>query len=79
MHYQYYSHHLASEFTIVGSSGLYCDRQFERNLIQSAFAVGAFFGLFGFLYISDMNGRRFGLILTQIIGIISVCCMVYII
>lgn len=41
-------------------------------MVQSAFAVGAFFGLFAFLYISDLNGRRFGMIFTQIIGILSV-------
>jgi len=31
------------------------------------------------MYISDLNGRRFGLIMAQLIGILSVSCIGYLI
>jgi MFS family permease len=66
------SKHSASSFTIVGELSLYCDKQFERNLIQSSLAFGAVAGLLIINYVSDTQGRKFGLLVGQFVAIFAV-------
>lgn len=51
---------------------LYCDKQLERNIIQSILPVGSMFGLIFTNCLSDIKGRKFALILVQVIGILGV-------
>jgi hypothetical protein len=53
---------------------LYCDKQAERNIIQSIIPVGSILGLIIGSSLSDFKGRRFALILVQIVGIVGVGC-----
>lgn len=54
--------------------GLYCDRQNERDLIQSSLSIGSLIGLVLMNFISDLRGRRLALIADLIIGTLSALC-----
>ena len=68
-----------NDFTIVAYNKLYCDRQYERTLIQSVASIGSFFGLIIINYISDKKGKRTALIVSQIFGIFGVISKIFII
>jgi len=51
---------------------LYCDKQVDRNVIQSIIAIGSIFGLIIVNSTSDILGRKFALIFIQIVGILGV-------
>jgi MFS family permease len=74
---QYIAQHSASDFTIVAALELYCDKQPQRTLIQSISAAGAIVGVLSISFISDIKGRRFGILFAQFIAIISVCCITF--
>lgn len=71
MHHRYLREDAANDFTIVGYAGLYCDEQFDRNLIQAVIPIGAIIGLIIVNFISDSKGRRYALILVQAVGILG--------
>ena len=53
---------------------LYCDKQAERNMIQSIIPIGSILGLIIVNSLSDIKGRKFAFILVQIVGIVGVGC-----
>lgn len=77
MCYQYFLLYSASDFSIVAALELYCDKQSQRTLIQSISAAGAIVGVLSVSYISDIKGRRFNMLYSQLIGILSVCCIIF--
>ncbi len=64
----------ANDFTITRYLGLYCDRQDERDLIQSLLSVGSLIGLIIMNFVSDLRGRRLALIIDLIIAVCSISC-----
>lgn len=60
-----------SPFTIVGHLDLYCDKQAQRNLIQSVLSIGSVVGLLVANIVSDNKGRKTALILTQLTAILG--------
>lgn len=63
-----------SPFTIVGELSLYCDKQTERNIIQSALSIGAVVGLLVANIISDNKGKKTALIVTQLSAMVGTGC-----
>lgn len=59
--------------------GLYCDRQGERDLIQSSLSIGSLIGLVLMNFLSDLRGRRLALIADLIIGTLSALCIIILI
>lgn len=62
---------LVNDFTITKYMGLYCDRQHERDLIQSLLSVGSLLGLVLMNLLSDLRGRRLALFIDLVIAVIS--------
>lgn len=54
--------------------GLYCDRQHERDLIQSLLSAGSLVGLVFMNFLSDLRGRRLALIIDLVIAVASSLC-----
>ena len=63
---------LDNDFTIVAAANLYCDRQVERNLIQSITYVGALTGLIIVNSISVAKGKKTAIIVAQLIAILGI-------
>ena len=53
-----------NDFTLTAYAELYCDRQTERNIIQSSLFIGSVCGLFLMNMISDMFGRKFAYLIS---------------
>lgn len=51
--------------------GLYCERQHERDLIQSLLSAGSLIGLVFMNFLSDLRGRRLALIIDLAIAVAS--------
>ena len=66
---------LVNDYTIVARLELYCDRQAERSMIQSALPIGSFAGLILMNYLSDRKGRRLAVIMDLFIGLLGCLCM----
>jgi MFS family permease len=62
---------LANDFTITKYLGLYCNRQGERELIQSLLSIGSLLGLISMNFISDLKGRKLALIIALTVGVTS--------
>ena len=60
-----------SPFTIVGELHLYCDKQAQRNIIQSALSIGAVVGLLVANVIADNKGKKTALVITQLSAILG--------
>lgn len=54
--------------------GLYCERQHERDLIQSLLSAGSLIGLVFMNFLSDLRGRRLALIIDLAIAVASSLC-----
>lgn len=67
-------YYLESPFTIVGELELYCDKQAQRNIIQSALSIGAVVGLLVANVISDNKGKKTALIVTQLSAMLGTGC-----
>jgi MFS family permease len=76
MHIQYI---LDNDFTITNYLGLYCARQGERELIQSLLSIGSLLGLITMNFLSDIKGRKFALIGSLCIGLLSAFCKEWVI
>jgi hypothetical protein len=63
--------HLASDFSIAARLELYCDKQFERNSMQSVLALGSVFGLLVTNYVSDHWGKRTSMLLIEAIAAVG--------
>jgi MFS family permease len=72
MHHRFHFPYLDNDFTIVAQAQLYCDRQVDRNIIQSITYLGAIVGLLAINYISDLKGRKFGMITAQAVAIFGI-------
>ena len=62
---------VANDFTIVAYMGLYCDRQGERNAIQSILSVGSLIGLLVMNYLADLKGRKKAFIINLVVGFLG--------
>ena len=62
-----------NDFTIVSRNKLYCDGQVDRNIIQSITAIGSIVGLFVINFVSDVKGKKIGIMLALFIAICAVC------
>ena len=79
MSYQYVLHYAANDFTITKYMGLYCDRQGQRDAIQSLLSIGSLVGLVVMNFVSDLRGRKFVLIIDLIVAVFgSLCTFLYI-
>lgn len=74
MLHKYFLSNEANDFTITSYMGLVCDRQGERNLIQSILSVGSLIGLIGMNVLADFKGRKLALVVDLIIGTLSSLC-----
>ena len=72
MHCQYLRLNIVHDFTIVSRNQLFCDRQVDRNIIQSINAIGSIVGLFVINFVSDMKGKKVGIMLALSIAICAV-------
>ena len=72
MHLRYFLLHLVNDFTIVAYAGLYCEKQGQRDLIQSTLPIGSFLGLILMNYMSDRKGRRLTIISDLMIGLFGI-------
>ena len=54
--------------------GLYCDRQGERDAIQSVLSIGSLVGLFVMNYLSDLKGRKKAFIINLVAGFLGMLC-----
>lgn len=61
-------------FSITATVGLYCDHQFERNLIQSSMYIGSISGLIVMNLIADKYGRRFSFLISIALAIVGTSC-----
>lgn len=68
------SFNLANNFTITAYLGLYCDREGERDAIQSLLSLGSLLGLVLMNYLADLKGRKTALMLDLVIGIMGIAC-----
>lgn len=62
---------LVNDYTITKYLGLYCDRQNERELIQSLLSIGSLIGLISMNFLSDLKGRKLALVGSLFIGVVS--------
>lgn len=60
--------------SITGSVGLYCDRQVQRNFIQSSMYIGSISGLIIMNLIADKFGRRFSFLISLGLAIVGNVC-----
>ena len=75
MHSWYIDIEIVNDYTITGQIKLYCgDKKTDRNTIQSMFGVGAAIGILLNNFISDVQGRKFSLIIALLMQILSVYC-----
>ena len=72
VHCQYLRLYEVHDFTIVSRNQLFCDRQVDRNIIQSINAIGSIVGLFVINFVSDMKGKKVGIMLALSIAICAV-------
>lgn len=72
MHCQYLRLNIVHDFTIVSRNQLFCDRQVDRNIIQSINAIGSIVGLFVINFVSDIKGKKVGMMLALSIAICAV-------
>ena len=61
-----------NDFTIVSRNKIYCDRQVDRNIIQSITAIGSIVGLFVINFVSDVKGKKVGIMVALSIAICAV-------
>ena len=66
------------QFTITAELGLYCDKEWARDLIQSVFSLGSFAGLIVMNLISDTKGRRISTLLSLGFSGLGALCIFYI-
>ena len=62
---------LVNDYTIVAYAGLYCDKQAERSIIQSALPIGSFAGLLLMNLLSDQKGRKVAIVSDMFIGLLA--------
>lgn len=72
MQNQYILNYAGTDFTIVAAAELYCDKQVDRNIIQSIAFLGAITGLLAINYISDKRGRKSAMLLAQAVAILGI-------
>lgn len=51
---------------------LYCEQQTQRNVIQAINPIGSIFGLFIVNFLSDYKGKKFALIIAQMVAMLSI-------
>lgn len=64
------------KFTITAKVELYCERQFERNLVQSSMYIGSISGLVIMNLVSDRKGRKFSFMISSGLTVIGTACNV---
>ena len=65
MLYRYPLAHTENDYTITYYAELYCDKEFERDVIQSFLYMGSIIGLFVMNVVSDTKGRKFGFLIAM--------------
>lgn len=63
--------YIVNDYTITAENKLYCDRKDDRNLIQSLYGLGSMLGVVFVNFISDYNGRKFSIILSIAVQVVS--------
>ena len=63
--------YIVNDYTITAENKLYCNKKDDRNLIQSLYGLGSMLGVVFVNFISDYNGRKFSIILSIAVQVIS--------
>lgn len=70
----FYKLFTANDFTIVAYMGLYCEKEAERDAIQSILSLGSLIGLLLMNYLADLKGRKKAFIINLIAGFFGMFC-----
>lgn len=68
--------HIENDYTATYYCELYCESEFERSMVQSAFFIGCIVGMLTLVPISDRKGRKSAIIIAFICEIVGICLII---